>query len=72
MKNPNTVNGGASNSSFKSHDKNTKLFWFLKAVPHLKFSSKEINNIANRLSIAPAHLSILIDFVRKGGGLYGS
>lgn len=65
MKNPNTTNGGASNSSFKSQDKNTKIFWFLKVVHHFEFSPAGIKNIAGRLSISPAHLSILIDFIRN-------
>ncbi len=64
MKSPNTTNGGASNFSFKSYNEDTKMFSFLKAAPHLKFSSTEIiNNIANRLCVVPAHLIILIGFV---------
>ncbi|OFY84541.1 MAG: hypothetical protein A3F72_14140 [Bacteroidetes bacterium RIFCSPLOWO2_12_FULL_35_15] len=68
MKKP-TIEDGVSNFSFKSYNKNFKIFCFLKAVPHLSVSSTSIYNIAVRLSIAPAHLSILIDFVRYGGNL---
>lgn len=61
MKNPNTTNDGASYSSLKSHSKYTKIFWFLKVVPHLEFSSTRIINIT------PEYLSILVDFIHKGG-----
>ena len=59
-------------NSLNSKSKDTKIISFLKAVPHLEFTATGINNISKRFNIAPAHLTILIDFVSKGGGKYGN
>lgn len=72
MKNPNTTNGGASNSSFKSQDKNAKIFWFLKAVPYIEITANGINSVSTRLGISPENLTILIAFVSEGGGYNGN
>jgi|GEM_PF-4368959 len=69
MKNANTSSIILSSSC----DKGTKIISFLKAVPHLKnWSATGINNISIRLGITPEHLTILIDYVSLGGGLYGN
>ena len=54
-------------NSLTSQDKDKKILSFLKAVPHLEFTSTGINNIARRFSVTPEHLFVLIDLVRKGG-----
>jgi hypothetical protein len=53
-------------------DKDTKILSFLRAVPHLEFTSTGINNIAKRFGVMPEHLFILIDFVRNGGVYNGN
>ena len=45
------------------NDKYTKIFWFLKAIPHLQYTAKSVSKVANRLGIEPEHLLRLIDFI---------
>ena len=61
-----------SSTYFLDSNKDTKIIYFLKAVPHLEFTATGINNISKRFGITPEHLSLLIDFVSKGGGKYGN
>lgn len=62
-----------SNYSLLSRcDKDNKIIFFLKAVPHLKYTAKGITKIAHRLKISPAYLLLLINFTGKEGCQYGN
>jgi len=63
------------NSTFKkslsiSNYKDTDIVCFLIAAKYLKpLSNSVVIKLANRFSITPEHLVILIEVSRKGGGL---